>query len=546
MNAKKCLVIGWDGATFDIIDPLVADGRMPHLAGLLARGMSGRLESTTPAVTPVAWTTFMTGTNPGKHGILDAFEFDRGTRQVRFISAARRRVKPVWSVLSERGRPSGALNVPVTYPPDREGGPVVSGMFTPSFATDFTHPPELLGELTARFGPYRESPKLFDDPGKYLDSLIEGVAWRAEVTMWLMDRQPLDLFCSVFMESDRVQHFFWKYRDPAHPDHARLGRAIERVYLALDAALGRILERTPADAAVALVSDHGAGPLRTSVFLNRWLMDQGLLTLRQDMTRLLTPRKPGVLGAMLRAAAKAVLPEAVLEKRRKARSRGHDRLNNLFFEAVDWSRSKAVSEGVGGGVYFNPDLTDPAEREALTRAIRQGLLALTDPATGAPAFTAVHRREDIFFGPATPSAPDLVTICAPGYQVIVPHEFLLYAKGGQDSVFTTHPWSGRHEQHGIFVLAGPGVVPTRLADPRMADVAPTLLYALGEDAPEIMDGRALTEGFEPDMVRARPPRGAAASDRAAGGEAATAPAAAGLSPEAEADIAADLKDLGYM
>ena len=131
VTAKRVVVIGWDGATFDIIKPLLAQGRMPALAALLARGAHGPLRSTVPPVTPVAWTSFATGTSPGRHGIFDALTLDPASHEVRFVSAAMRRVPPIWRVLSDRGRPSGAVNVPVTWPPDAIDGFVIPGMFTP-------------------------------------------------------------------------------------------------------------------------------------------------------------------------------------------------------------------------------------------------------------------------------------------------------------------------------------------------------------------------------------------------------------------------------
>ncbi len=540
MKAARVVVVGWDGATFDVIKPLVAAGRMPHLAALLEKGAHGPLCSTVPPVTPVAWTSFATGTSPGRHGVFDALTLDAQTHEVRFVSAAMRRAAPIWSVLSQRSRPAGAVNVPVTWPPDPIDGFVVPGMFTPSDAEDFVHPSALRAEIEARFGPglCRDSPAMDPDPARYLDNLLAGVDARCELTLWLMARRPLDYFCSVFMESDRVQHFFWAYRDPAHPLHARLGRAIEAVYERLDAALGRIVAACPPETAVALVSDHGAGPLRRAIFLNRWLMDQGLLVLSGDLASL-AGRRPSPLRRAAAALAKAVLPASVLAARRKARSRTHARINNLFSAIVDWERSACVSEGIAGGIFFNPRLVGQDDREALTRRLKEGLTAIVDPETGEHPFLAVHAREELYAGEAVDHAPDVVTLCGPGYQVLVPHEIALYGQGAPTGLFAPHKWSGRHEQHGVFALAGPGVAAgVALPDAAMPDVAPTLLYALDEAVPDNMDGRVLAAAFTPETLAARPLVTAAA--------AAATTAAAGTDGEAAARIADELSDLGYM
>lgn len=540
LTAKRVVVIGWDGATFDVAKPLMAQGRMPHLAALLARGVHGPLCSTVPPVTPVAWTSFATGASPGRHGVCDALTLDPKTHEVRFVSAAQRRLPPIWRILSDRGRPAGAVNVPVTWPPDPVDGFVIPGMFTPSHIEDFTFPPEIRREVEAEFGTCRESPMLDPDPAKYLANLLAGVDARCELTLWLMERRPLDYFCSVFMESDRVQHFFWGYRDPAHPRHAELGQAIEQVYERLDVALGRIVAAAGPDAAVGIVSDHGAGPLTRAIFLNRWLMDQGLLVLSGDLARTLAGRRPpSGLRRFVAAAAKAVLPASVVEARRKARSAEHARINNLFSSIVDWQRSACVSEGIAGGIFFNEAVVSPADRPALVARLKEGLTAIVDPETRARPFMSVYAREELYQGEGTANAPDVVTLCGPGYQVLVPHEIALYAQDAPTGLFAGHKWSGRHEQYGVFALAGPGIAAgLELSDAAMPDVTPTLLHALGEAPTEAMDGRVLAGAFTAETLAARP---VAAAVSGAGATAAAIGDDAGT-----AALAEELSDLGYM
>ncbi|EFL52502.1 type I phosphodiesterase/nucleotide pyrophosphatase [Solidesulfovibrio fructosivorans JJ]] len=540
MKASRVVVVGWDGATFDIVKPMIAAGRMPVLEKFLEAGVHAPLCSTVPPVTPVAWTSFATGCTPGRHGIFDALTLDPASHEVRFVSAAMRRAAPIWAVLSDRGRPAGAVNVPVTWPPDPISGLVISGMFTPSYAEDYVHPPELRQEIEARFGPCRDSPNMDPDPERYLQNLLAGVDARCELTLWLMAQKPLDYFCSIFMESDRVQHFFWGYRDPSHPDHAALGQAIEAVYERLDAALGRILDACPPDTAVALVSDHGAGPLRRAIFLNRWLMDNGFLTLSGELSALAGGRHaPSGLKKTLVALAKAILPESVLEARRKAKSKAFARINNLFSAIVDWDKTTCVSEGIAGGIFFNPKLVGEADRAELTRRLKEGLLAIVDPQTGAHPFAAVYAREELYNGPAVTDAPDVITLCAPGYQVLVPHEIALYEQGAPTGLFATHKWSGRHEQYGVFALRGPGVAAgVELADAAMADVTPTLLYALDEAVPENMDGHVLAGAFTAETLAARPPQTTTATASTTG--------AAGTDGAQADQIADELSDLGYM
>src|SRR3990172_13336252 len=122
MNRTKMLIVGWDGATFDIIKPLVDKGKLPNIATLMRSGVWGRLDSTIPPLTPVAWTSMSTGVNPGKHGIYDAMIYNQENHKVSFVNATLRKVKPIWSILSERNKNVGVINVPMTYPPDEVNG----------------------------------------------------------------------------------------------------------------------------------------------------------------------------------------------------------------------------------------------------------------------------------------------------------------------------------------------------------------------------------------------------------------------------------------
>jgi len=530
MSKPRVMVVGWDGATFDIIRPLAARGKVPTLARFLSGGASGRLASTIPAVTPVAWTSMTTGCNPGRHGIFDGHQYDPQSGRMRFANAAMRRVPPVWSLLAARGLRPAAMNVPVTYPPDDlegVGGVIVPGMFTPPGARDAIRPAAFGRDFEHRFGPHSDSPPKYDDPARYLDSLLRGVDRRREMIEFMMDRGPFDFLFTVFMETDRVQHFFWEYRDPAHPRHTELGDAVERVYQALDEALGALMAKAGPDTTFALASDHGAGPLHTGVFLNRWLLDNGLLALNRPMEALLRPAPSSRLGSLARKAAARV---GLIDRARAA-----DDLNNRFRAAIDWDATLAWSDGMGGSVYFNPAKAGDRLRAELTFAIHNGLMDLHGP-DGAPVFEAVHRREDVYAGPQVPDAPDLIVECAPGYQVYAPHEFLLHGAGDPAELFVRHPWCGRHEKYGVFALHGPGVRPgADFGECAMVDVTPTLLALTGCPVPAHMDGRAVAAAL--DFAPPEPERGEAGW---------ASPGDAGTSADDEAAMRKNLKDLGYM
>src|SRR5262252_521423 len=125
------LVIGLDGATLDLVRPWVAAGRLPVLASLMARGAWAPLRSTIPAATFPAWSSLVTGVNPGRHGVFDFTERVPGTYRVRFVNGSHRRVPALWSHLAACGKRVVVLTVPATYPPEPVPGVMVSGFDSP-------------------------------------------------------------------------------------------------------------------------------------------------------------------------------------------------------------------------------------------------------------------------------------------------------------------------------------------------------------------------------------------------------------------------------
>jgi predicted AlkP superfamily phosphohydrolase/phosphomutase len=161
--SRKLLIIGLDGATFDLLDPLMDDGRMPNLRGLAAKGVRSDLLSVIPPVTPAAWTSFMTGKSPAKHGIFHFRQFDPLTGEERVHNSASISDTTLWEYMSAGGISVGVVNVPMTFPPLKVNGFLVSGVDTPSLREDYTYPPELKEEISFRFPNYGLLPALSFD-----------------------------------------------------------------------------------------------------------------------------------------------------------------------------------------------------------------------------------------------------------------------------------------------------------------------------------------------------------------------------------------------
>ena len=141
------VIVGLDSASFDVIDPWLEAGELPNLQKLIAEGVSGKLRSTIHPMSGPAWASFMTGKNPGKHGIFDWTRHVDGGYEASLVNSMSLCGRTLWQIASEAGFTTGVVNVPVTYPPQAVDGYLVSGLLTPSSKSDFVFPPHLADEL---------------------------------------------------------------------------------------------------------------------------------------------------------------------------------------------------------------------------------------------------------------------------------------------------------------------------------------------------------------------------------------------------------------
>ena len=499
--APELTVVGLDAATFDVIEPLIAAGDLPNLARLLERGAHGRLRSTTHPLTPLAWTTMVTGVNAGRHGIWDFSERDESGYRLRLVNGSDNRAPALWSRLFAAGRRVGVVNVPFTWPAPEVEGFVIAGMDAWAREDGMTTPRELIAELQAQFGKLLVDHSFpLDDRGRFDLAQVRAVCdQRVAIVDSLLDRYDPGLLFVVFMAADHVHHVGW-------PEWEERGRdsSVAEVYRILDRSLGELLGRV-GDGNVLVVSDHGGGALRGVVNLNAWLAQEGFLAYGEPrgstQYRLFELRRRLPQG--LRDRARQRLPGL--------RERAH---RATAPEIVDWARTRAFSYGVFGNIVVNlrgrerDGIVEPgAEYEQVRDEIAARLLELRAP-DGEPVVAAVHRREDLYAGPELGKIPDLIV------------EFRDYAwlgkgnlTGRTPTIWDTiapraHPgatYAGSHRPDGIFVLAGPAARAGVELSAGIADVAPTVLYLLGEPIPGELEGRLLAEAIEPGLLDGRPP-----------------------------------------
>ena len=550
----RTLILGLDGATFDVIDPLLARGRMPALAELACNGVRARLRSTVPPVSAPAWVTFLTGKHPGKHGVFNFQNLD-GRRYSGFsetlVNSSYFRGDTLLDYLPRVWQARTlSYRVPMTYPAwDIPGGVVVSGPPLPDRRRSYARPLAIEAEI----GPASllshdglsaaqraRDVALIDGCNRYELDLLERTTRR-----YL--EAGTDLIVSFTGIPDGLHHSFWAFHDPSSPLHepdapAALRSIIERWYAEIDTTIGRLLANCDEDTAVIVLSDHGGGPAPvTSVNLNAWLRSAGHLTvagarratLATGVRRLIDRVRQDVPGRMW---LKRSLPSRMQRRLRHLRN---------ATAAIAWERTRAYAIPIFypmTAVWVNLAGRQPKgivapgpEYEQLRETLIRDLPGLKHPTTGAPLVASVRRREEVYSGPHLADAPDLIVETVAGHH----GGFDLDRLVSDVSMPVLRNVNGSHTAEGILIAAGGpfrrGVV---LDPPSLADVLPTAIHLLGAPLPDDLDGRVLEEALEPEYLRDHPVRCEArpgsAGDRVA------------LSSDDEGEMRKFLRGLGYV
>ncbi|KPJ59649.1 MAG: hypothetical protein AMS15_06765 [Planctomycetes bacterium DG_23] len=488
-SPRKVLIIGLDGATWKVLRPLMEEGYMPHLAKLAAGGARGTLMSILPANTAAAWSSFQTGVNPGKHGITNFMMYDSSANQMKLVSSVSIKSKTVWETISEQGRKTILINVPMTYPPRPIKGIVLSGILTPRVGPDMIYPGRLFGELKERLREYK-----ILVPGNRLANMgleefineqigVEKV--RFDLARHLLKQYEWDVFMVHNQSMDVVQHTCWRYldRNSSYFDEKKFSQ-IAPFYEASDEFIHSLLDAAGPEVTVIIVSDHGFGLSERSLNLNVWLRKAGFLSVNSRIwlgyLKYLVKRMDW-LGLRKRLIDKKWTVFRLLGARAK--------FNQML---INWQKTRAFTAShFYGSIYLN--CGEGLKRE-IARSIVEGLRELKDPQTKKRACEA-YSKWQIYQGPCLDLLPDVIVEPFEGYYC----NPTLDPVGISSEAFPSDLLTGTHRREGIAILNGPRVRRSRDFSAHITDIAPTILFLLGAAIPEYMDGRALAELFSPQL-----------------------------------------------
>lgn len=535
------MIFGIDGGTWTVLKMAMEGGYMPFLKELVDSGASGILESTMPAITPAAWGSFQTGTNCGKTGVFDFAYWDKFSKKPHYVSSETLPVT-IWEMASTVGKRVGVVNVPMTYPPRKINGCVITGIMTPSLKSDFTFPQELKESLLESVPDYHifslksateGSPH--DNFESFVQQMVEIADNRTKAALFLLAKEKFDLFMLHYQTTDIIQHVMWGYMDKDHSlyDPDKCEYIFKIFYKFLDEKIELVCDtfakQNGNDFLTLLVSDHGQEAHNKRVNLGNWLCEQGLLKIHPvSKKRSWLKKVTSVLkvGKLLR---NFVSEESVKKLEQSA---------GLNFGQVDWPRSKAFSFGRSGEGFIYLFNENDQENKSIKDDIISGLKRLIDTETGENVVKNIFRKEDIYSGSFMDRIPDLIIEPVSGYS------FTGLSQGNKGLFYKVETATdfhiGKHHKNGIIVANGKDVKKSDAIFSRIIDIVPTLLYYLQLPIQDDLDGTVVFELFNDEFKKLNVMQESKIYKTAGDGN------KTDYSKSEELEIEQRLKDLGYI
>lgn len=497
----RTLVIGLDGVCLPVLDPMIDDGLVPNIGRLYDDSLVAPLESQLPPWTPSAWPSLYTGVNPGKHGVYDFLQFDGYDWDV--VNRSHVKEYAVWELLSMEGFSSVVLNVPVTYPSREFDGVLVPGYTAPEGSE--CHPSGIWDELNEELGEYRlynETHSTGVSKQKRVQGYGQLTKMRGAAFQYLVDEHDPDFGFVEFQQCDTIFH-----------DYPKDKQTIRKVYRAIDTEVGKILDDCDPDVTL-LVSDHGIGPMEGHEFrVNNYLRDKKFANTTVDGSGMPSwesiARNRIQEGEHIESTEPSITERAIefsakigITSQRLAWVVTQLGLEDVILKVVPPDLIRAGSEQIDFassiaymrsrtemGIRLNvkgrePDgVVQESEYEQVRDTVIESLETVTTP-NGDELFEGVYPREDIYEGPYTEDAPDIIT---------VPNRFDNFLVSNiKESVFgdPTEPWE--HKLEGVVMVTGDLVdCDTDLSNPHLFDITPTVLATFGLPTGKRMDGTPL-------------------------------------------------------
>lgn len=476
MEAEKTIVIGLDGAHFELLNPWIEDGELPNIERAINTGITGDMKSVLPPVTSPNWKAYATGKNPGKLGIFWWENVDMAEQRVYYPDERKSTQTEFWELIGEHTS-AGVVNVPTTYPPREVEQFIVSGA-PDSEESGFTYPDELENELREELD-YRvtKSASLKTSPEEAAREILDLIDLRFRTGKYLLKKYDTEFLQITTFYLNSLHHYFWD------DDRTLEGWKV------IDNHLEEFLDE---NFNVVLMSDHGATEIQAVFHINTWLEQEGFLTINMGVSRTLgslgitTDRLSKLTSRLkIRRLARQFTPQWILN--RIPSEEGEVKRESKTAN-IDWDRTVALASGQGP-VYVD----DSAENyDQIRDQLIEALSELKTP-SGQSVTKSVFRGEEIYHGSYENEVPDIVLDQADG----------IHIQGGlgRDELFSRpndDGWKGENKRTALFVATGPDFGTGVVENLSILDLGPTILHLHSCDIPSDMDGNVRYSVFGSD------------------------------------------------
>ncbi len=505
----RVVIIGLDGATFNIIQPLINQNELPFFQKLMHQGSYGVIKSNLPLNGASNWTSLFTGKNPGKHNIFDFLSYDNFSYQPKLITNQCLKSNLLWNIASNNHIKTILMNAPVASEAEPINGIMVSGLLSAS-KQRIAYPETFAAEL-------KQQDYIIDcgfarnlNPEAYFDQITKTLLNQEMTFQRLLENHPWQLGILTLNALGKAQHDFWHERDK-----------LEALYIQLDGFLSNIFESLQqTDTYFIVVSHHGFNSVSKKFFVNEWLWELGLLhkniTIHQDrltnMYNLIFKDAPNDKHVVTNFLSKtgitkdnirSILPVFFAEFLKRLVPWKVKKYFPAEYLNIVWDKTKAyfVSTNVQG-ININLKGREPQgtvepgeEYEQLRDRIISELLRLKDPYSFENVTEEVYRKEDLFKGEYLDAAPDI--IFAPRKYEYYPDSAKRTCRLFIGPANDDYPVGAYHDPNGVFFITGPNVkAGQKITHIDIYDFAPTILHLLGIPPEKDFEGRLIHQIFQ--------------------------------------------------
>ncbi|MFC1514718.1 alkaline phosphatase family protein [Candidatus Omnitrophota bacterium] len=493
---SKVLLIGLDGLTWDVLDPLLREGILPNIKKIIAEGVSGELESIIPPVTGPSWLAMATGLNPGKTGVFDFIKLDRKTFTLSPITSDDYRGKAFWDIANKQNRSAFILNFPMLYPPYEIDGVMVGGLGSSDVST-ISYPQDYLKGIVPKLEDYQikvpyNLSRYTNNQELFFQDIEKLLMQYKNILSKAFSDGRFDLLTFIFSATDFVLHYTWRYWDKTYfaykQDH-RIENMIKRFWRQIDGLIGWIYDYASSNSSdLLLVSDHGFGKQDEIFRINSWLVERGFLRVKTEkVVREKVERK---IGTILKKIDMILGGDFYTKAKNKTGRKKSD-----LFKQFDLEKSRAIAamfSDLVAGIYIIDESQKEAVRDEIVREIEE-------EGTRSKIKIKAFSPDEVYSGQYLEAAPDI----------------LLYIddfRCSMDSISLSKRYfeaqkrshlnkSGTHRLNGLFIASGPKIRKNSAIDnAKILDICPTVLYLMGLEIPDNVDGRVLKGIFRGEFL----------------------------------------------